>query len=517
MVNRLETQISATDKTKRAFASFNSSMDRSRRRMQGLSVALGGFLSIAGALRLGQLTNDAVRFGSQIAITADKVGVSADSLQALRLAGEQFAGVQSSVVDMSLQRFARRLGEADRGTGELKDTLIQLGISTRNADGSVKSVEQAFLEYSDAMKNAESSQEQLRLAFKAFDSEGAVLVELAKQGSEELKGFMQSAKDTGAVMSSTMTNSAKELNAEFRMQTMIIGTQLKEAFMALSPIVLGVLTVVSKVATTVNNLFKSAMTEFKEMIEGDSIIKLQDRLNVLEQRRLELENKSNRRGRGGGLNPGDRQELQQIIAKENAIKSVIEAQEKLALGNNNASESVNHLTTAFQNLNANMDVLVQKQAKDFATKFQTGLTQAFDNVIDGTKSVGESLKELGKALIREMIRMFLFRNIIAPFLGGSFLGGFLKGIPGFANGGYVSKNKPVMVGERGAEIFVPNQSGNIIPNHKIGSGGVVINQNINFATGVQATVRNEVLQMLPLISQASVGAVAEARRRGVTS
>ena len=119
MVNRLETQISATDKTKRAFASFNSSMERSRRRMQGLSVALGGFLSIAGAIRLGQLTNDAIKFGSEIAIASDKIGLSANSLQALRLAGEQFSNVQSSTVDMALQRFSRRLGEADRGTGEL--------------------------------------------------------------------------------------------------------------------------------------------------------------------------------------------------------------------------------------------------------------------------------------------------------------------------------------------------------------------------------------------------------------
>ena len=83
-------------------------------------------------------------------------------------------------------------------------------------------------------------------------------------------------------------------------------------------------------------------------------------------------------------------------------------------------------------------------------------------------------------------------------------------------GGSVSKGRPYMVGEQGAELFVPGQSGTIIPNHKLG-GGVVINQNINFATGVQATVRNEVLQMLPLISQASIGAVSEARRRGVTS
>ena len=52
-------------------------MDRSRKRMQGLSVALGGFLSIAGAIRLGQLTNDAIKFGSEIAIASDKIGLSA--------------------------------------------------------------------------------------------------------------------------------------------------------------------------------------------------------------------------------------------------------------------------------------------------------------------------------------------------------------------------------------------------------------------------------------------------------
>ena len=84
MVNRLETQISARDKSKRAFASFNSNLDRSRKRMRGLSIALGGFVSIAGAMRLGQLTQEAVQFGSQIAITANKIGLSADSLQALR-------------------------------------------------------------------------------------------------------------------------------------------------------------------------------------------------------------------------------------------------------------------------------------------------------------------------------------------------------------------------------------------------------------------------------------------------
>ena len=511
MVNRLETQISATDKTKRAFASFNSSMERSRRRMQGLSVALGGFLSLAGAIRLGQLTNDAVKFGSEIAIASDKIGVSADSLQALRLAGEQFSNVQSSTVDMALQRFSRRLGEADQGTGELKDTLIQLGISTRNADGSVKSVEQALFEYADAIKNAESDQEKLRLSFKGFDSEGAVLKTTLDQGSEALKKLMMQSQQTGAVMSGTMSAKAKELNEAFRLQTSIINTQLKEAFLSLAPIVLSVLTVVSNVAKQVNEIFKSDLDKFKESIADDSPLRLQERLNELKQEEIEI----NKKLETMIFKQGERR-LVEITKEREAIQSLIQAQTQQANSFVNEANGVNHLVNAFKNLN-NQQTLVQKQAKQFATKFQTGLVQAFDNVIDGTKSVGDSLKELGKQLIREAIRMFIFRNIIAPFTGSIGLGGLLGKLPGFANGGYVSKNKPVMVGERGAEVFVPNQSGHIIPNHKVGGGGVVINQNINFATGVQATVRNEVLQMLPLISQASIGAVSEARRRGVTS
>ena len=516
MVNRLETQISATDKTKRAFASFNSSMERSRRRMQGLSVALGGFLSLAGAIRLGQLTNDAVKFGSEIAIASDKIGVSADSLQALRLAGEQFSNVQSSTVDMALQRFSRRLGEADQGTGELKDTLIQLGISTRNADGSVKSVEQALFEYADAIKMAESDQRQLQLSFKGFDSEGAVLVTTLKQGSEALKRLMMQSQQTGAVMSGTMSAKAKELNEAFRLQTSIINTQLKEAFISLAPIVVGVLKVVGDVARQVNNIFKSDLDKFKETLEGDTLntlLEKQKQLTEETQKRIELEKTFGGMFRQEGFVS---KEMKHLLEKEKIIKNAIELQKKQTSGSINQANGVNHLVNAFKNLN-NQQTLVQKQAKQFATKFQTGLVQAFDNVIDGTKSVGDSLKELGKQLIREAIRMFIFRNIIAPFTGSIGLGGLLGKLPGFANGGYVSKNKPVMVGERGAEVFVPNQSGHIIPNHKVGGGGVVINQNINFATGVQATVRNEVLQMLPLISQASIGAVSEARRRGVTS
>jgi hypothetical protein len=64
-------------------------------------------------------------------------------------------------------------------------------------------------------------------------------------------------------------------------------------------------------------------------------------------------------------------------------------------------------------------------------------------------------------------------------------------------------------------LFIPNSSGNIIPNNQMGGGaGVVVNQTINVTTGIQSTVRAEIAGLMPQIAQAAKGAVADARVRG---
>ena len=59
-------------------------------------------------------------------------------------------------------------------------------------------------------------------------------------------------------------------------------------------------------------------------------------------------------------------------------------------------------------------------------------------------------------------------------------GSFMSMISGFASGGAVSKGKPIMVGENGAEMFVPNQSGQIQQSARgTGGGSTTVNFNIN--------------------------------------
>lgn len=52
-----------------------------------------------------------------------------------------------------------------------------------------------------------------------------------------------------------------------------------------------------------------------------------------------------------------------------------------------------------------------------------------------------------------------------------------------AGGGPVTRNQPYVVGERGPEMFVPGQSGTIVPNHALGGGGGGVTINVGHYYG----------------------------------
>ena len=127
-------------------------------------------------------------------------------------------------------------------------------------------------------------------------------------------------------------------------------------------------------------------------------------------------------------------------------------------------------------------------------KFEETLRRIFnmEKESGGKKSTGDRFKDLAF-------------QVAGSLITGNFGGGL-------ANGGMVAPNTPYLVGERGAELFVPSSSGQVVPNG--GFGGVTVNQSINVSTGISQTVRAEIMNMLPLIKGETINAVAETRRRG---
>ena len=73
----------------------------------------------------------------------------------------------------------------------------------------------------------------------------------------------------------------------------------------------------------------------------------------------------------------------------------------------------------------------------------------------------------------QLKRQIALQAILAAFGGG--------GLPFFAKGGAVRKGQPVVVGEQGAELFIPNQTGQITQSARgTGNGGATtVNFNIN--------------------------------------
>ena len=103
-----------------------------------------------------------------------------------------------------------------------------------------------------------------------------------------------------------------------------------------------------------------------------------------------------------------------------------------------------------------------------ASTIETGLVDAIEGAINGTKSLGDVARSVFGQIQRSLLQ-FGVNSLLGGIPG---IGKFFKR----ANGGTVSKGKSYIVGERGAEMFVPNAGGRIVANSDMGgSTNVVVN------------------------------------------
>ena len=164
----------------------------------------------------------------------------------------------------------------------------------------------------------------------------------------------------------------------------------------------------------------------------------------------------------------------------------------------------------------------------------SSLSHAFTNnfvtaLMEGKNALG-AFKDFAKSMVSQIISIFLQMAIVNKIINSIFGGqqGFQK-LPEWsfgggdvatdASGGHYNKGTPTLVGERGPELIIPNTSGSVMNgmNTKNAMGGgstIVVNQSLNFSTGVVGTVRAEIQKMLPTIAEVSKASVLDASRRG---
>ena len=126
---------------------------------------------------------------------------------------------------------------------------------------------------------------------------------------------------------------------------------------------------------------------------------------------------------------------------------------------------------------------------DLSKEIKLGFEDSFKGIIKGTMSVSDAFRSMLSRIGDYFLD--LAAQLVGLQIQRGFLGLFSNMFTGpindvqntvmmAANGGPVGQRKPYLVGERGPELFVPNQSGNIIPNHDLagiggGSTNIVVN------------------------------------------
>lgn len=166
-------------------------------------------------------------------------------------------------------------------------------------------------------------------------------------------------------------------------------------------------------------------------------------------------------------------------------------------------------------------VTLGSSLKDSITSASQAFTGEFVDALMEGKSVLDSFGNFAKNIVKQIITTFLQMAVVNQILNAVFgLTGnnVLPTISFAAGGGRASKGQPMVVGERGPELFVPTGHGRIMNNADsrgaMGGANVVVNQSLNFSTGVVPTVRAEITRLLPQISDVTKASVLEATMRG---
>jgi lambda family phage tail tape measure protein len=199
----------------------------------------------------------------------------------------------------------------------------------------------------------------------------------------------------------------------------------------------------------------------------------QERLK-LEQKLLELDQRKREALEKAGGNKYNSEYAQQA----QAIDGMVEAEKKLAeirIGNveserarqQSFSEGWNQ---AFRQFSEDAENYARVGGESF-----NAVVSNMNSAIDSFVRTGKfSFKDFAKSIIQDLIAiqlkmqaMQLFKMAIGAF-GGGMGGGMTLG--GAADGGFI--NAPTIVGEHGAELFIPNrQGGTVIPNQQLSGMG----------------------------------------------
>ena len=559
---RLRVDITAKDRTRAAFSRVQRSLGALKKSLFNVKALIGAAFGALAVRALSRFVTKAGDAADSIAKTSRAIGITSDKLQELRFAAD-ISGISMTTLDSAMLGFSKRVGEARAGTGTLFTILNKTDEALLANVQSAGSVDEAFDLITQAANAMGNEMDKSALLSAAF---GRTAGTAFKNLVPDIERLSARARELGLVIDASLLLKAEDTKDKLTE----LGAVLNVKFMNF---VLQNARVIDQLADALMNAATAAGEWLADMGPSETA-----NIDSLDRRIVALNNKLKElnetilfgqvaiTGTGGifGLAGGDvhlfgshiedmkreitaeleRLELMRALRAEEAernktlhveINKGIYEQAKLVGELNLVLTETPLLNRKWSEAMAQATREAEAQEAAIRDLSQTIETTLIDSLADLTTSF-KDWRDVARAALRDVIRSMLqFISVQASMgAGGAAAGGgigslIFKGLGQLFTptptvdfpqpsafrqiGGPVGAGQAALVGERGPEVFVPRASGTVVPNHALG-GGVIVNQTINLSTGLQATVRAEVMGMLPQIAATTKSAVLSARVRG---
>ncbi len=209
--DRAQLLITAVDQTRSAFDSIRGNLAKlgdESNRVKGMLAGLGVSLSVAG---FAAMIKGAIDAADQLNKLSQKIGISVEALSTLRFAA-QLSDVSLETLQKGIKGLSQNITEANTGIGDGAQVFDALGISVRNADGSMKSTEAVLLQVADVFANLEDGAVKTALAVKLFGKSGMDMIPFLNQGAAGITQLTAEAERLGLKLTTETARSAEAFN-----------------------------------------------------------------------------------------------------------------------------------------------------------------------------------------------------------------------------------------------------------------------------------------------------------------
>ena len=561
--NRLQFDINAKDRTKRAFSSL-------KRGLKGVSKAIfnmkTGLAAVAGVTGLGLLIRNSLNSIDKLGKLSRQVFISTERLGAFRLSAE-LGGTSLEAFAKGVRTMAVGINDwLVKGTGIAQDAFIQLGITQDDLRETNGDLFQQFQLVADALRKMEDGTDKTAAAYKLFGGRNIELLTAIENGTMGMQEQFEVAQRLGLVMSKDVVGTVEQANDSMAMMKLALVGLTQQFSAALAPAIL-------RASNNIREKFlhwiektHGSVTNFGNYLADELIENMFNFAEVMIHVGTAVTNTAIAFGNLGiaAMNvvsvfrpskwKDDFESFNSFIkVNKESLHNLKKLYEDVTGLEHPVIANAKELTEARKKIEAQENTIREeklKKEKEAKNKLIALEKDKFDRILKANKAKNEQdkkLREEATADIKSDLEGTLtimsgnskkaFKMLQAHKIAEAVVNTYSAVMKAFATyppplsylaagsaltfglaqvqqirsqkftarrqGGLVSKNKPYMVGEGGAETFIPNSSGYIAPT---GMGGK--NVNVNFTinavdtAGFQQLLANERGMIIGMINSA---------------